>query len=407
MANKEVNDLTVAGALTGAELIHIVQSGDSRKVTLQDVVDELVVIDIEGAIVALGSPPGVVDLDDTMPVVVDGDAYEVPLSGLLKLFNVYDAQTAAFSVVAADDKKTFNVSGVSAFTVSLLAAATAGAGFMVMFRNTGTTSITLDPNGAELIDGLASVVLAARTSCILVCTGTEWITLFLSQSDSYDSTLGRMVTLLNNGVFGLGAATTQLLADLDDTTPLTSWYRLTSGGTTAGTWPSGVTATSAILHVERFSSTAFSETLIMMAGTFIDCVYKRRYSSSAFSTWKMVSSPSHGIDDLDTRLDTLEAGTVRSTKTADYTLVNGDLDGKHIIYFNSASAIVCNVPSGLTAKEGVVLIQDGVGTLTVVAGVGVTIKATASDLSLRAQNSSATLLPRTSADDYNLIGDME
>ena len=39
MANTKTEDLTPAGALTGTELLHIVQSGNSRQTTTQDIAD--------------------------------------------------------------------------------------------------------------------------------------------------------------------------------------------------------------------------------------------------------------------------------------------------------------------------------------------------------------------------------
>jgi hypothetical protein len=38
MADKQISELTAAGTLDGTEIVHIVQSGNSRKVTLDDVV---------------------------------------------------------------------------------------------------------------------------------------------------------------------------------------------------------------------------------------------------------------------------------------------------------------------------------------------------------------------------------
>jgi len=63
--------------------------------------------------------------------------------------------------------------------VNLPAAATAGAGKMYVFKdetgNAATNNITIDPNGAELIDGAASYVMAVnRESITVICTGTGW-----------------------------------------------------------------------------------------------------------------------------------------------------------------------------------------------------------------------------------------
>ena len=55
MADKEIGSLTVAGALAGTELAHIIQSGNSRQVTLQDIADLAVIeIEDEGSLVGGG-----------------------------------------------------------------------------------------------------------------------------------------------------------------------------------------------------------------------------------------------------------------------------------------------------------------------------------------------------------------
>jgi hypothetical protein len=54
MADKEVSELTAAGTLTGAEIVHIVQGGNSRKVTLTNVA-ALAPVVTRGQIVALAS----------------------------------------------------------------------------------------------------------------------------------------------------------------------------------------------------------------------------------------------------------------------------------------------------------------------------------------------------------------
>ena len=41
MANKTINDLTAASALTGAELVHVEQSGNSRKLALSTIMSGL------------------------------------------------------------------------------------------------------------------------------------------------------------------------------------------------------------------------------------------------------------------------------------------------------------------------------------------------------------------------------
>ena len=89
-----------------------------------------------------------------------------PISG-------YTAKTTTYSVVAADKGKLINAT-TGTWTLSLLAAATAGDGFNVTVRNSGTGVITVDPNLTENIDGASTLAVNAGESLLLYCDGTAW-----------------------------------------------------------------------------------------------------------------------------------------------------------------------------------------------------------------------------------------
>jgi hypothetical protein len=86
---------------------------------------------------------------------------------------VFNNQTAAYTVVAGDLEKIINCTA-NTFTVSLTAAATLGSGFNAVIWNTGTGVITIDPNGSETIDGLATATLYPNQGFQVVCNGTNW-----------------------------------------------------------------------------------------------------------------------------------------------------------------------------------------------------------------------------------------
>src|SRR4051794_33467622 len=68
------------------------------------------------------------------------------------------------------------------FTQTLTAAATLGAGWWVIIRNDtndGTTVLTVDPNGAETIDGLSTMTMYSGEVRVLVCDGTNFASLLL------------------------------------------------------------------------------------------------------------------------------------------------------------------------------------------------------------------------------------
>lgn len=53
-------------------------------------------------------------------------------------------------------------------------------GWFVMIKNTGSGTITLDPTGAETIDGAASINLAPGEARFIICTGTSFSTMVMA-----------------------------------------------------------------------------------------------------------------------------------------------------------------------------------------------------------------------------------
>ena len=87
-------------------------------------------------------------------------------------------KTAAYTVIAGDLGTVINCTS-GTFTVSLTAAATLGAGFNVTIWNTSTAAteaITIDPAGAETIDGRTTLILRRGEGMQIVCDGTNWQT---------------------------------------------------------------------------------------------------------------------------------------------------------------------------------------------------------------------------------------
>lgn len=76
--------------------------------------------------------------------------------------------TSADTLIASDQGKLINCSGT--FTLAVTAAATLGGSWWCYVRNTGTGVVTLDPNGAETVDGVATGPV--RDTILLVGDGT-------------------------------------------------------------------------------------------------------------------------------------------------------------------------------------------------------------------------------------------
>lgn len=83
------------------------------------------------------------------------------------------AKAGAYTAVAGDSGKTIDCTATP-WTLSLTAAATLGSTWMVVVRNLGTGALTVDPNGAELINGAASIVINSGEVGVISCNGTSF-----------------------------------------------------------------------------------------------------------------------------------------------------------------------------------------------------------------------------------------
>lgn len=90
------------------------------------------------------------------------------------LLNGVSAKSAGYTVVAGDRGKLIDCDGT--FTLSLTAAATLGSTFAFAVRNSGSGTITIDPSGAETVDGATTVALAGGESCLVQCDGAGFKT---------------------------------------------------------------------------------------------------------------------------------------------------------------------------------------------------------------------------------------
>ncbi len=86
------------------------------------------------------------------------------------------AKSGAYTIVEADLGKLVVCDTTGAgFTVTLLAAATAGDGFLIGLKNIGTNTLTIDGDGAETIDGATTKTITNQYGALILrCDGTEW-----------------------------------------------------------------------------------------------------------------------------------------------------------------------------------------------------------------------------------------
>lgn len=99
------------------------------------------------------------------------------------------------------------------------------------------------------------------------------------------------------------------------------------------------------------------------------------------------------------------AATTFKAVTADYTLINTDLAGGVILRVDSATAVNITIPTGLSNSEPVTITSIGIGQVTVVPDVGVTLLSADGNTKLRARYSGMTLV-RDGSNNFMLIGDL-
>lgn len=138
-------------------------------------------------------------------------AIATALATLGAAFSASAAKTTTYAVVAADKGKVINCT-TGTWSLTLLPAASAGDGFTVAVRNSGSGVITIDPYLTETINGAGTLALAADESAVLVSNGSAWLTFGYAATidltpykKKTDVTAG---TQYGGGLTGTGAGTT-------------------------------------------------------------------------------------------------------------------------------------------------------------------------------------------------------
>jgi hypothetical protein len=83
------------------------------------------------------------------------------------------------TIIGTDQAKLVNIA-TGTGTLAFTAVATLAAGFWCIVKNSGTGNVTLNPDGAELIDGLANWILYPGGSILVECDGSALYSVLLS-----------------------------------------------------------------------------------------------------------------------------------------------------------------------------------------------------------------------------------
>lgn len=89
--------------------------------------------------------------------------------------------TGADTCIASDRSKVLHYTATANSTLALTAAAALGDGFVCFLRNASNTDWTIDPSGAELICGQATIVIKPGFTGIMKCDGTGFDILWTKQ----------------------------------------------------------------------------------------------------------------------------------------------------------------------------------------------------------------------------------
>lgn len=92
------------------------------------------------------------------------------------------AKSATFTQVLGESHVLYNCSAT--LTINLLSAATLGNGYLFCVMNSGTGTVTIDPNGAELINGASTFAIPAGSGAIVFCDGTALYAFYLLKNIS-------------------------------------------------------------------------------------------------------------------------------------------------------------------------------------------------------------------------------
>jgi len=91
------------------------------------------------------------------------------------------ALNSNYTLGANDRASAINWTGASG-TISITSATTLGGDWFCYIRNSGSSNVTIDPASAELIDGGSTLVIAPEDSCMVICDGTGFYTVGLTQA---------------------------------------------------------------------------------------------------------------------------------------------------------------------------------------------------------------------------------
>jgi hypothetical protein len=178
------------------------------------------------------------DVANANPVILDADGYADVWLGtgaykfvltdasdvtLWTVDNISGEAEGAFGSAVITQATNLNVTSVfnnnafictAAITLSLLSATEAGDGFFISVKNDSGGNVIIDPDGAETIDGAATLTLADSQSCLVITNGTAWYALFLPPAVVIPDIPVKQVVYFKDTTTAVQSFTSSTLADV-------------------------------------------------------------------------------------------------------------------------------------------------------------------------------------------------
>lgn len=125
------------------------------------------------------------------------------LGALMVAFNSTSSKGVNYTVIASDRGKVIECTAT--LELALTAAATLGGGFMFVVNNTGTGTVTINPNGTETIDDATTKTIGAGQECIIFCNGSQFFTLGMPSMPGVTSLNGQTGAITNTNYGSIGS----------------------------------------------------------------------------------------------------------------------------------------------------------------------------------------------------------
>lgn len=239
----------------------------------------------------------------------------------------FTSKTATYNAVVGDRGKYFHYTGAGGVDFTLDPAATLTSTWSCFLRNDAAGNITINPNGAELINGAATLAIEPDVCVEIFCSGTGFFTLGQATAvDGANTALSNLTTTSINqdlipatsptyflgsptkpwasvytiGVLTATAGGSQSALAAYDTAALnyTNFFTVTAGNPPTGVIGSNVTGTTQILGTANttLATTAFVAAAVTAgAGAPTDATYITQTPNASLSNEQAMSALATGI----------------------------------------------------------------------------------------------------------------